>query len=39
MVSKADFERFYGCVEKLAERGEYLYSITKFVYVGRAIGV
>ncbi|MDR3710567.1 MAG: methyltransferase domain-containing protein [Capsulimonadaceae bacterium] len=37
MVSAEEFERFYRDIEQLAERGEYLYSITMFVYVGEAI--
>jgi hypothetical protein len=36
VVSEADFDRFYSNIEQLAERGEYFYSIVKFVYAGRA---
>lgn len=36
MISGEQFEQFADCVEQLAKRGEYLYCLTMFVYVGRA---
>jgi ubiquinone/menaquinone biosynthesis C-methylase UbiE len=35
MISKEEYDRFYQDLVALAEKGEYLYSITVFVYVGR----
>lgn len=35
MISQEEFDRFLADIESLADRGEYFYAVTTYVYVGR----
>lgn len=37
MIQKEEYERFYKDIKELADKGEYFYSITMYIYVGRKV--